>query len=102
MISSPARSLHHRPPGQAWRLLLNAFFLLLISFAIGLIPASAREPERARNTGIPPTEAKVLVGYQGWFRCPGDGSPRMPGATGRTVLLLPRPYLSTSIPMLVN
>lgn len=55
---------------------MNAFFLLLISFAIGLIPASAREPERARNTGIPPTEAKVLVGYQGWFRCPGDGSPK--------------------------
>jgi hypothetical protein len=21
-------------------------------------------------------QAKILVGYQGWFRCPGDGSPR--------------------------
>jgi hypothetical protein len=21
-------------------------------------------------------QARVLVGYQGWFRCPGDGSPR--------------------------
>jgi|SRR5580698_9293014 hypothetical protein len=29
---------------------------------------------QASKNDEPAMEAKVLVGYQGWFRCPGDGS----------------------------
>jgi len=36
--------------------------------ALGTMPSCA-----AKASGL---SGKVLVGYQGWFRCPGDGSPK--------------------------
>lgn len=33
-------------------------------------------PTQAQVVNPNAVEGKVLVGYQGWFRCPGDGSPR--------------------------
>jgi hypothetical protein len=41
-----------------------------------LFPLSGEVLAQASKNGEPAMEAKVLVGYQGWFRCPGDGSPR--------------------------
>ncbi|WP_431258534.1 hypothetical protein ACQ86G_29255 [Roseateles chitinivorans] len=42
---------------------------MVTSIAILLMPAQAQTVDASTLDG------KVIVGYQGWFRCPGDGSP---------------------------
>lgn len=53
---------------RANRTFARLFPQLLILLAIGNVSLAAQ----ARNHSI---RGKVFVGYQGWFRCPGDGSP---------------------------
>lgn len=51
-----------------WTTSANVFWVSLIVI-VGALPSYARTNRSVGLTG------KVLVGYQGWFRCPGDGSP---------------------------
>lgn len=46
--------------------------LLLFFISFGLLLLSGRLAHAAKLDDV---RGKVLVGYQGWFRCPGDGSP---------------------------
>lgn len=45
--------------------------ILLLFFAFGVAAVHASTPAKKKVT-IP---GRIFVGYQGWFRCPGDGSP---------------------------
>jgi len=51
-----------------------AKFVLVVVLA-GLFLGGSRG-SHAQNSKALPFRGTVLVGYQGWFRCPGDGSPR--------------------------
>lgn len=48
-----------------------ASIVLLTSLSLGDSGAL-----QAQSSQAPHLQGTVLVGYQGWFRCPGDGSPR--------------------------
>src|SRR5690349_19784045 len=43
---------------------------------------SATVIHAANNVDPSTLEGKVLFGYQGWFNCPGDGSPRPTWSSG--------------------
>ena len=47
---------------------MNRFALLFVYFAAGLSAADIVDPSTL--------DRKVLIGYQGWFTCPSDGSGR--------------------------
>jgi hypothetical protein len=47
----------------------------LIAFLAGLLLGSPNGLHAQKSQALP-FQGTVLVGYQGWFRCPGDGSPR--------------------------
>jgi hypothetical protein len=48
-------------------------FAFTIFFAA--MVASVSQPSFSQQVDASTIQGKVLVGYQGWFRCPGDGSP---------------------------
>jgi hypothetical protein len=50
--------------------------ILQFVFVSILTALLAGAPGLAQAKGRQSLKGKVLVGYQGWFRCPGDGSPR--------------------------
>lgn len=47
-------------------------FVLILAWSL-LGPPSCGQTDAPQSL---PFKGKVVVGYQGWFRCPGDGSPR--------------------------
>src|SRR5271170_227125 len=51
----------------------NALALAPVAFSAMMISLS--QPCLSQSVDASTIQGKVLVGYQGWFRCPGDGSP---------------------------
>jgi hypothetical protein len=50
------------------RVTANTLWILLFIF----LALANGHAQKVKSNGL---QGKVLVGYQGWFRCPGDGSP---------------------------
>jgi hypothetical protein len=48
-------------------------FFLLVSL-LGLLPVAPAQSKHSPGSRYPTYEGRVMCGYQGWFRAPGDGS----------------------------
>src|ERR1700722_5517308 len=49
-------------------------FAILGCIAISCVPAQARDMRRAAIVDRRTLTGKLIMGYQGWFNCPGDGT----------------------------
>jgi hypothetical protein len=55
---------------------VKGIFRFVAIVVLAGLPLSGSGRLQAQSSQAPHLQGTVLVGYQGWFRCPGDGSPK--------------------------